>query len=85
MTDFSKLTRERHPIPAFVRVALSKKDLWDEFHGRPAYQQNDYVGWIIRAKRAETRSKRISQMLDELESGNVYMKMHWNNPNGRKV
>jgi len=42
---------------------------------RPAYQQNDYVGWISRAKREETRKKRLQQMLDELEKGGVYMKM----------
>ncbi len=42
---------------------------------RPFYQRNDYLGWIGRAKRAETRAKRIAQMLDELEEGGVYMGM----------
>jgi uncharacterized protein YdeI (YjbR/CyaY-like superfamily) len=50
----------------------------DTYRSRPAYQQNDYVGWITRAKLPATRQKRIQQMLDELESGGVYMKMSWN-------
>jgi len=44
---------------------------------RPSYQRNDYIGWITRAKRPETRQKRLDQMLDELEKGDVYMKMAW--------
>ena len=42
---------------------------------RPAYQQNDYVGWIGRAKLQETQEKRLRQMLKELKAGGVYMKM----------
>ena len=33
---------------------------------RPPYQRNDYIGWITRAKRKETRRRRLDQMLDEL-------------------
>ncbi len=47
----------------------------DEYSERPAYQQNDYIGWIDRAKLQETKAKRLHQMLDELEAGGVYMKM----------
>ena len=43
----------------------------------PAYQQNDDIGWISRAKKAETRHKRLDQMLDELEDGGVQMKMDY--------
>ncbi len=46
------------------------------FHARPAYQQNDYIGWIIRAKGEDTREKRLAQMLQELEGGERYMKWH---------
>ena len=45
------------------------------FRSRPPYQQNDYLGWINRAKRPETKEKRLNQMLDELARGDVYMKM----------
>ena len=47
----------------------------DLYLERPFYQRNDYLAWIGRAARLETRRKRIEQMLDELERGGVYMKM----------
>ena len=77
MTDFSKLRRERVPMPPFVRDALDEAGLRDAYGRRPAYQQNDYLGWIERARREETKQKRLGQMLEELEAGDVYMKMAW--------
>ncbi len=77
MTDFSKLSREKYPMPEFVAAALAARGLDGAYRARPAYQQNDYIGWITRAKRQETREKRLAQMLDELERGGVYMKMVW--------
>lgn len=74
-TDFSRLKRPIHAMPDFVEDALKKRGLMSDYLERPAYQQNDYVGWIIGAKRRETREKRLSQMLDELERGGVYMNM----------
>jgi len=47
----------------------------DAFEKRPHYQQNDYLGWIARAKRSATREKRLAQMLDELDGGERYMNM----------
>jgi len=52
----------------------------ERYYERPPYQQNDYIGWITRAKREETKQKRLNQMLDELEKGDVYMKMAWKKP-----
>lgn len=74
-SDFSNLKRPKHPIPDFVQTALIERSLMDAYHARPAYQQNDYLGWIAKAKREETKLKRLAQMLDELEAGGVYMKM----------
>lgn len=65
-------------MPAFVRRALVEAKLLQVFHERPAYQQNDYLGWISRAKRPATQQKRLRQMLDELACGGVYMRMKWN-------
>ena len=73
--DFSKLTRPRYPMPSDVRQALAESGLKGVYQSRPPYQQNDYIGWITRAKRDETREKRLKQMLDELKRGDVYMKM----------
>lgn len=72
------LTRKIHPMPDFIREALEVRGLMDAYCSRPAYQQNDYLGWIGRAQRPETKQKRLTQMLDELERGGVYMKMIWN-------
>ena len=47
------------------------------YDARPPYQRNDYLAWIARAKRPETREKRVVQMLDELAGGTHYMKMKW--------
>ena len=62
-------------MPAFIRKALLQRGLLRGYYRRPPYQQNDYVGWITRAKRKETQEKRLAQMLDELEAGDRYMKM----------
>jgi uncharacterized protein YdeI (YjbR/CyaY-like superfamily) len=74
-TDYSNLKRQLHPMPEFVRQTLGKRGLIEAYKERPAYQQNDYIGWINRAKRQETKQKRLHQMLDELEVGGVYMNM----------
>jgi hypothetical protein len=71
----SRLKRPIHPMPDFVLAELENENLIEEYHARPAYQQNDYLGWITRAKRDETKQKRLRQMLDELASGDRYMKM----------
>jgi uncharacterized protein YdeI (YjbR/CyaY-like superfamily) len=73
--EFSSLKRPRHPMPDFVKQSLEERGLWDAYKARPAYQQNDYIGWINRAKRQTTKEKRLRQMLDELEQGRVYMNM----------
>jgi len=67
--------RARHVMPDDVYQDLVDEGLMETYEERPAYQQNDYVGWISRAKKAETRQKRLDQMLDELKNGGVYMKM----------
>jgi len=75
--DTRRMRRDIYEMPEDVREALAAANVMDAYRSRPAYQQNDYVGWISRAKLAATREKRIQQMLAELESGGVYMKMKW--------
>ena len=81
--DFSNLKRPRYPMPDFVKRALEERGLMEAYKERPAYQQNDYVGWINQAKRQETKEKRLRQMLDELEMGGVYMNIE--HPASRKT
>ena len=75
--SLSTLKRSREKMPDFVREALRDRKLMDRYDGRPAYQRNDYLGWINRAKLMETKEKRLAQMLGELEAGDAYMGMAW--------
>ena len=70
--------RPRQEMPDFVREALEERGLRERYDARPPYQRNDYLLWISKVKREETRRKHLQQMLDELESGGVYMGMKWN-------
>jgi len=75
VTDYSKLKRKLHVMPAYVKKALEVRQLMEAYKARPAYQQNDYVGWINEAKMEATKMRRLEQMLEELKKGGVYMKM----------
>jgi hypothetical protein len=70
-----RLTRPRYLLPGFARAALVSRKLMEAYRPRPAYQQNDSIGWIARAKLDATKEKRLAQMLDERDRGGVYMKM----------
>lgn len=69
--------RPREDMPDIVRDALTARGLWMAYEARPPYQRNDYLLWINKAQRQETKQKRLAQMLDELEAGGVYMRMAW--------
>jgi uncharacterized protein YdeI (YjbR/CyaY-like superfamily) len=75
--DTSRMSRAIHEMPDDIRAALEGRELMARYRERPAYQQNDYVGWISRSKLPATRAKRLAQMLDELETGGIYMHMKW--------
>jgi uncharacterized protein YdeI (YjbR/CyaY-like superfamily) len=76
--DSSRMSRQVYDIPDFVADALNCNNLWERYRARPPYQRNDYIGWITRGKRKETRQKRLTQMLDELRNGDAYMGMPYN-------
>lgn len=69
------LSREIQDMPEDLARLLADRGLRSDYEARPAYQRNDYLAWISRAKRPETRAGRIEQMLCELEEGGVYMGM----------
>jgi uncharacterized protein YdeI (YjbR/CyaY-like superfamily) len=73
----STLRRPRQRMPSDIRAALETRGLMETYRQRPAYQRNDYLGWIARAVRPETKQKRLAQMLDELARGGLYMAMRW--------
>ena len=68
-------TRPAEPMPEDVRAELEARGLRADYDARPWYQRNDYLAWLRRAKRDDTRARRLAQMLDELEQGGVYMRM----------
>ncbi len=71
------LKRPIYPMPAFIEGVLLARGLMDAYRARPDYQQNDYIGWITRARRDATQEKRLIQMLEELARGDKYMKMDY--------
>ncbi len=73
--------RPGNRMPEFVHSALVDRKLVDAYDARPWYQRNDYLGWITQAKRDETIHRRLTQMLDELERGDLYMKMPYKSAN----
>ncbi|MCW5877824.1 MAG: YdeI/OmpD-associated family protein [Anaerolineales bacterium] len=75
--DWSRLSRPRYAMPEDLAQALKTHQLSQAYQARPPYQQNDYIGWLNRAKRPETRQKRLDQIVDELRRGDVYMNMRW--------
>ena len=83
--EFSNLSRPIQAMPDFVRNALVERDLLENYRSRPAYQQNDYLAWIARAKRPATKEKRLFQMLEELTRGDVHMKMPYRPSREREV
>ena len=70
-----KLKRKLNPMPNYIEKALMDNGVKQDYMARPAYQRNDYLGWIERAKKEETKQKRLNQMIHELKIGGVYMKM----------
>ena len=82
MTGTSKskdkdMKRPANIMPIPVADAINSAGLQTAYDARPWYQRNDYLGWIARAKRDDTKDKRLQQMLTELRAGDVYMKMAW--------
>ena len=71
------LKRAIQPMPDFVASALKARGLEDTYLARPAYQRNDYLGWINRAVREVSKRKPLEQMLSELDAGDTYMGMVW--------
>ena len=65
--------RERHHMPNDIAAALKSSGLCADYKARPAYQRNDYIGWINRAKTPAMRIERLEQMLTELAQGGIYM------------
>jgi len=69
------MKRKKYSMTDEIKLRLDKNSLMKDYLNRPPYQQNDYIGWIQRSKKPETKEKRLQQMLYELKKGGIYMKM----------
>jgi uncharacterized protein YdeI (YjbR/CyaY-like superfamily) len=58
------------PVPPFMMKALkANPEAWKNFSAlAPSYRRN-YTGWIVMAKRQETREKRLKEAIDLLAQG----------------
>jgi hypothetical protein len=74
------LTPPAAQMPGFVRSALTTRALMDRYRERPDYQQKEYLEWINGAKLQDTKRKRLTQMLEEIEKGDAYMGAPWTPP-----
>ena len=61
------LSRPKQPMPQEIATRLADAGLRDAYEARPPYQRNDWLAWIARAKKPQTREKRIASMLGELK------------------
>lgn len=70
----------KQPMPGNVRAALAKRNLMDAYLARPEYQRAEYLKWIALAAGPAAKQKRLDQMLDELEKGNLFKNEPWTPP-----
>ncbi|MBI5080119.1 MAG: YdeI/OmpD-associated family protein [Chloroflexi bacterium] len=55
-------------IPPDIKKALAKsKAVKAKFEMMPPSHQKEYLGYVLEAKKAETRVRRIEKMIAELE------------------
>lgn len=70
--------RSQKPLSDCLKARLIQEGQLENYNTRPRYQRTDYISWIEKAVRTETREKRISQMIEELRNGDAYMGMVYN-------
>ncbi len=65
-----KIRRGEMPIPPDIQQKLMQNEkAWAIFKQLPPSHQRQYVGWIMSAKKDETRQRRLEEALSMLEKG----------------
>lgn len=66
----SRVRKKQLEVPAFLEEALAaNKNALGNFKGlAPSYQRN-IVGWVMSAKKEETRRRRLAEVVRVLEQG----------------
>jgi hypothetical protein len=70
----------KQPMPGNVRTALEKRNLMEAYLARPEYQKAEYLKWIALAAGPAAKQKRLDQMLEELDKGNLFKGEPWTPP-----
>jgi uncharacterized protein YdeI (YjbR/CyaY-like superfamily) len=65
-----KIRRGETPIPPDIQQKLRQDEqAWATFSKLPPSHQRQYVGWIMSAKKEETRQRRLEEALSRLAQG----------------
>ncbi len=71
------MNRSANPMPEFVRKALESHGLRDRYSNALGTSATTILAGLTEQSVKTPNKKRLTQMLDELKSGDVYMKMAW--------
>jgi uncharacterized protein YdeI (YjbR/CyaY-like superfamily) len=67
-TDAPRPQRAELPLPDWLKEALmAHPKAWENFKELPPSHQQRYIGWILDAKKEETRQRRIQEAIGLLE------------------
>lgn len=76
--NFTLTDIEKHPDPSKREVSLTEDLLkllkdnpiaWENFNKLPPSQRKNYAGWIMSAKREDTRRRRLKEAIELLSQG----------------
>lgn len=65
-----RLSAEELP-PDLVQRFKADADAWSAWQRRPAGFRRQATSWVMSAKRAETRERRLEQLIDGMRTGNL--------------
>ena len=63
--------RTNQDIPAFIKKAMKSENVWEQFSKLAPSHQKRYTGWIMEAKKDETRERRLSEAIQLLKKGQL--------------
>jgi uncharacterized protein YdeI (YjbR/CyaY-like superfamily) len=67
--DAAYSSKKMFEMPGDLKSALKQnKKAWENFNNFAPSYKNNYIGWVVSAKRDETREKRISEVVKRSEA-----------------
>jgi len=68
--SFEQKTQKRLP-PAYMKRFKANDAAWRDFTARPPWYRRTTIHWVMSAKRAETRVRRLAALIDDSAHGRV--------------